>query len=92
MYFSLYTANDGKTKIDVKLEEGELNEESGTMTHRNIMGYILNRTMVNMFGCPRSREINTTFSIEGHMVFSMDEVYFGKTSEEYAQTMEPVDV
>ena len=30
--------------------------------------------------------------IEGHMVFSMDEVYFGKTSEEYAQTMEPVDV
>lgn len=25
------------------------------------------------------------------MVFSMDEVYFGKTSEEYAQTMEPVD-
>ena len=37
------------------------------------------------------REINTSFSIEGHMVFSMDEVYFGKTSEEYAQTMEPVD-
>ena len=55
MYFSLYTANDGKTKIDVKLEEGALNEESGTMTHRNIMGSILNRTMVNMFGCPRSR-------------------------------------
>ena len=37
------------------------------------------------------RKINTSFSIEGYMVFSMDEVYFGKTSEEYAQTMEPVD-
>ena len=24
----IYTANDGKTKIDVKLEKGELNEES----------------------------------------------------------------
>ena len=37
------------------------------------------------------REINTSFSVEGHLVFSMDEVYYGKSSEEYAETMEPVE-
>ncbi len=37
------------------------------------------------------REINTSFSVEGHLVISMDEVYYGKLSEEYAETMEPVE-
>lgn len=37
------------------------------------------------------REITTSFSVEGHLVFSMDEVYYGRLSEEYAETMEPVN-
>jgi CRP-like cAMP-binding protein len=35
-------------------------------------------------------EINTSFSIEGHAVFSMDELYYGMPSQEYAETLESV--
>lgn len=33
----------------------------------------------------------TSFSIEGHVVFSMDEFYYQKPSEECAQAMEDID-
>ena len=35
-------------------------------------------------------EINTSFSVEGHAVFSMDELYYDMPSQEYAETLEPV--
>lgn len=35
-------------------------------------------------------EINTSFSVEGHAVFCMDELYYDMPSQEYAETLEPV--
>lgn len=36
-------------------------------------------------------EITTSFSVEGGIVFSMDEMYYGTESEEYVQTLEPFE-
>ena len=35
-------------------------------------------------------EITTSFASEGGMVFSMDELYYGRRSEEYVQAIEPI--
>lgn len=35
-------------------------------------------------------EITTSFSVEGGIVFSMDELYYNRPSEEFVETMEPV--
>ncbi len=35
-------------------------------------------------------EITTSFSTEGTLVFSMDEMYYGTPSEEYVEAVEPV--
>lgn len=36
-------------------------------------------------------EITTSFSTEGSIVFSMDEVYYGRPSEEYVEALESVE-
>lgn len=47
--------------------------------------------MLRHFWLANGNEIVTSFSIEGHLVFSMDELYYGMQSLEYAQVLEPVD-
>lgn len=36
-------------------------------------------------------EVTTSFSIAGCVVFSMDEVYYGEPSQEYVESIEPVE-
>lgn len=36
-------------------------------------------------------EVTTSFAGEGSIVFSMDELYYGKISEEYVETLEEVE-
>lgn len=53
--------------------------------------WLLERGMVRHFWLRGGSEIVTSFSIEGHPIFSMDELYYGEKSQEYAQAAEPVE-
>lgn len=53
--------------------------------------WLLEQGMVRHYWIKDSNEIVTSFSIEGHLIFSMDELYYGDKSQEYAQAAEPVE-
>lgn len=53
--------------------------------------WFVERGMVRHYWVVDGNEIVTSFSMEGQAVFSMDELYFGKKSQEYAQAIEPVE-
>lgn len=53
--------------------------------------WLLEQGMVRHYWMREGNEIVTSFSIEGHLVFSMDELYYGQKSQEYAQAVEPVE-
>ena len=53
--------------------------------------WMIEKGMVRHYWLENGRETVTSFSVEGHMVFSMDELYYGKPSQEYAQAAESVD-
>lgn len=52
--------------------------------------YFIEKGLTRSFWLVEGEEITTSFSEEGGIVFSMDEVYYNKESEEYVETMEPV--
>lgn len=52
--------------------------------------YILEQGMTRSFWLVNGEEITTSFSTEGGIVFSMDELYFNKESEEFVETLEDV--
>lgn len=52
--------------------------------------YFIEEGLTRSFWLVEGEEITTSFSEEGGIVFSMDEVYYNKESEEYVETMEPV--
>ena len=53
--------------------------------------WFVERGMLRHYWPVDANEVVTSFSIEGHVIFSMDELYFGEKSQEYAQTVEPVE-
>lgn len=53
--------------------------------------WFVERGLVRHFWLEDGREIVTSFSVEGHAVFSMDELYYGEPSQEYAQAAERVE-
>lgn len=53
--------------------------------------WLVERGFVRHFWLEEGREIVTSFSVEGHLVFSMDEFYYGEPSQEYAQAAEAVE-
>lgn len=53
--------------------------------------YFIERGMTRSFWVVNGEEITTSFSAEGGIVFSMDELYYGKPSEEYVETIEEVE-
>lgn len=55
------------------------------------LAYFIERGMTRSYWVVDGEEITTSFSTEGSIVFSMDEVYYGRPSEEYVETVEPVD-
>lgn len=52
--------------------------------------YFIEKGMTRSFWLVNGEEITTSFSCEGDIVFSMDEFYYGKPSEEYVETLEEV--
>lgn len=56
------------------------------------MAYFIEKGMTRSFWLVDGAEITTSFSIEGGIVFSMDEFYYGKISEENVETVEPCEV
>ncbi|MDO4756458.1 MAG: Crp/Fnr family transcriptional regulator, partial [Parabacteroides sp.] len=57
--------------------------------HRYV--WLIEQGLIRHFWLVNGQEVNTSFSVEGHAVFSMDELYYDQLSQECAQTLEPVD-
>lgn len=53
--------------------------------------YFIERGMTRHFWIAGGEEINTSFSVEGGVLFSMDEAYYGLPSEENIEAIEEVD-
>ncbi len=54
--------------------------------------YFIEKGMTRSFWVVDGEEITTSFSAEGDIVFSMDELYYGKCSEEFVETLEDCEV
>ncbi len=54
--------------------------------------YFIEKGMTRSFWLVDGEEITTSFSCEGGIVFSMDELYYKKVSEEFVETLEDVEV
>lgn len=52
--------------------------------------YFIEKGITRSFWLVNGEEITTSFSSEGGIVFSMDELYYNKMSEEYVETLEDV--
>jgi len=57
----------------------------------NKYAYFLEKGMTRSFWLVDGKEITTSFSLEGDIVFSMDELYFDRPSEEFVETLEEVE-
>lgn len=53
--------------------------------------YFIEKGMTRSFWLVDGAEITTSFAWEGSIVFSMDELYYQKKSEEYVETLEEVE-
>lgn len=53
--------------------------------------YFIEKGMTRSFWPVNGEEITTSFSCEGGIVFSMDELYYNKASEEVVETLEEVE-
>ena len=53
--------------------------------------YFLEQGLTRSYWVVDGEEITTSFSHEGGIVFSMDELYYGRPSEEFVETIEPVE-
>lgn len=52
--------------------------------------YFIEQGMTRSFWLVNGEEITTSFAYEGSIVFSMDELYYNKVSEEFVETLEDV--
>lgn len=52
--------------------------------------YFVESGLTRSYWLVDGEEITTSFSEEGGIVFSMDEMYYNRTSEEFVETIEPV--
>ena len=53
--------------------------------------WFVEKGMSRHFWLEGSKESVTSFSLEGGVIFSMDEFYYGEVSQEFAQAVEPID-
>lgn len=53
--------------------------------------WLLEKGFIRHYWLVDGAEVTTSFSVEGTPIFSMDELYYGNPSEEYAQAVEPSD-
>ena len=54
----------------------------------NRSAYFIEKGMTRSYWIVDGEEITTSFAGEGSIVFSMDELYYGKPSEEFVETIE----
>lgn len=55
------------------------------------LAYFIEHGMTRSYWVVDGQEITTSFSTEGTLVFSMDELYYGLLSQEWVETVEAVD-
>lgn len=55
------------------------------------LAYFIEKGMTRSYWVVDGQEITTSFSTEGGIVFSMDELYYGLLSQEWVETVEPVE-
>ena len=60
----------------------------GCYTHH---AYFIERGMTRSYWIVDGEEITTSFTIEGSIVFSMDELYYNRPSEEFVEAIEDVE-
>lgn len=53
--------------------------------------FFIKKGMTRSYWMVDGEEITTSFSTEGTLVFSMDEIYYGRASEEYVEAIEDVE-
>lgn len=53
--------------------------------------YFINTGITRSYWMVEGKEITTSFSEEGGIVFSMDELYYNRTSEEYVESLELIE-
>ena len=53
--------------------------------------YFIEKGIIRAYWVVDGEEYTTSFGTEGGIVFSMDELYYGKISEEYVETLEEVE-
>ena len=53
--------------------------------------YFIEKGMLRAYWIVDGEEYTTSFGAEGCMVFSMDELYYNRKSEEYVETLEDVE-
>ncbi len=53
--------------------------------------YFIEKGITRSYWMVDGEEVTTSFAAEGSIVFSMDELYYGKKSEEYVETIEAVE-
>ena len=53
--------------------------------------YFIERGITRSYWLVNGEEITTSFAAEGSIVFSMDELYYGRPSEEYVETLEETE-
>lgn len=74
--------------IPVKFSKGEPIISVGD---RCGYAYFIEKGLTRSFWIVDGEEITTSFSTEGSIVFSMDEVYYGQKSEENIEALEPLE-
>lgn len=55
------------------------------------LAYFVEKGMTRSYWIVDGQEITTSFSIDGGIVFSMDELYYSRQSEEYVEAVEPLE-
>ena len=53
--------------------------------------FFIEKGMTRSYWMVDGEEITTSFSTEGSLVFSMDEIYYGRPSEEYVEAIEDIE-
>lgn len=56
------------------------------------VAYFIEKGMTRSYWLVDGEEITTSFSCEGNIVFSMDELYYNKLSEEFVESLEDMEV
>lgn len=89
---SIYPVSDSTIRslmeltVPIRVPRKTLLVEAG---RTNGYAYFLEQGITRSFWRIGDEEITTSFSTSGDIVFSMDELYYDRDSEEYVETLEP---